>query len=129
MAAVTALATQIRLYVIRPALQALGDDAGTPMWSPVREDLVLGTAAVESAFAAIDQTGRGGETGYGPAISMWQIEKPTMDDLLGRWLSSRPALTAQVRKLMLPGMPAWEQLAGNMLLGPRCARCATACRR
>lgn len=111
------IARDIRLYVVRPALKLLGDDDGTPLWSPVREDLVVGTAAVESGFAAVDQQGRGGETGYGPAVGFWQMEQPTMVDLLGRFLGTRPALAARVHALILPGVPVWEQLAGNMLLG------------
>jgi len=66
----TIQARQIREHLIRPVITELG------LWSQARENLLLGTAAHESAgFTCIKQVGAG------PALSMFQIEPETYQDL------------------------------------------------
>ncbi|MCB0078826.1 MAG: hypothetical protein KDD73_15550 [Anaerolineales bacterium] len=64
------IASQYRRFLIRPTLDALG------LWSQAAENLLIGTAAHESnGFQAIHQYGKG------PALSMYQIEPATHNDL------------------------------------------------
>lgn len=73
---------QLRDFVVRPTLQALG------LHSEAAERLVMGTAAHESlGFRFIDQT----TPGPGPARSLWQIELATYHDLMARSLPRMPA--------------------------------------
>ena len=71
--AVTAIAKQFRELIIRPALEAIG------LWSQTAENLVLGTAIHESGnFKYIKQVGGG------TALSFYQIEPVTADDIYGK---------------------------------------------
>ena len=63
--------------VIKPALEKLG------LWSMAAEELVLGTAIVESAAIYLRQHGAG------PALGLWQAEPRTHDDLYTNYLSYR----------------------------------------
>lgn len=60
---------QLRLYVVRPALQAIG------LWSPTAENLVLGTGIVESKLTYLKQLGAG------PALGLFQMEPFTHNDI------------------------------------------------
>ena len=87
-------AKQIRQYIIEPTLRAMG------LWSQDAEDLLIGTAAHESnGFKAIHQYG------LGPALSLYQIEPATHDDL---WLNTLPGLRNKIPKAItaLEGMVA-----------------------
>ena len=55
-------ASHLREVVIKPALPEI------ELWSPAAEELVLGTAIVESRLSFIKQLGSG------PALGLWQIE-------------------------------------------------------
>lgn len=84
---------QLLDWIVRPALRAMG-----PRWStPAAEQLVMGTAAQESALRLVRQFGRG------PGRGLWQMEPPTMIWLrdvvaparglaaaVNRWTSDRP---------------------------------------
>ena len=75
-------AEQLRRYVIEPTLREMG------LWSQDAEDLLIGTAAHESnGFQAIHQYGDG------PALSMYQIEPVTHDDL---WVNTVPGLRNRI---------------------------------
>lgn len=71
--------------IVRPALQMAG------IWSEAREQLVLGTGAVESGYRWLVQ--RGG----GPALGYWQCEKATHFDLWQNWIPSKPELKDRLR--------------------------------
>ena len=62
-------ATQILSMVIRPALAKIN------LWSRSAEELVLGTAIVESGLTWFRQWGDG------PALGLWQVEPSTQNDL------------------------------------------------
>lgn len=75
-------ASQYRRYIIRPVLEVLG------LWSQAAENLLIGTAAHESnGFRAIHQYGRG------PALSIYQIEPATHDDL---WTHTMPGIARRL---------------------------------
>ena len=67
-------ALQVLEVAVRPALREMG-----PMYSTVAaEQLVMGTAAVESGLRYLKQHG------HGPAIGLWQMEPDTFHDLVDR---------------------------------------------
>lgn len=77
-------ADEFRIYVIRPVLRDLN------MWSRAAENLLMGTAAVESNLAYhLVQIG-------GPALGPFQMEPSTRDWLLNQYLEARPALRTLV---------------------------------
>ena len=96
---------QFRARVIRPTLDYLG------MWSPAAENLLIGTALVESNLSALVQAGGG------PALGVYQIEPATHDDVLVNFLGHREPLDRCVRELaggIPPGALATEQLVVNL---------------
>jgi hypothetical protein len=78
--------TQLRAHVVRPALKHLN------LYSPAAENLVLGTALVESAGSYLKQV-------RGPALGLWQMEPATHDDIHNNYLLYQPSLAAAVREL------------------------------
>ena len=74
------LASQILSLVIRPALSKIN------LWSHSAEELVLGTAIVESGLTYIRQWDDG------PALGLWQVEPSTQNDLYTNFLNYRPEL-------------------------------------
>lgn len=100
-------------YVVRPALAQIGNGA-RGFETDVATWLVVGTAAAESEFRALDQyTGRGDRT-LGPAYGPWQIEKATADDIWDNWLAYRPDWAARMRSLLAPFPDRTTQLATNL---------------
>lgn len=74
--------------VIRPALLALG------LHSAAAEELLLGTAMVESQLVHREQLGGG------PALGLFQMEPATHDDIWTHYLAYRPALARKVEALL-----------------------------
>ena len=103
-------ATQLRQMVIKPALEKLG------LWSTAAEELVLGTAIVESALIYIRQHGAG------PALGLWQVETDTHDDLYANYLSYRQELGARLMELRSPALSMSENLATNLMYGAAVCR-------
>lgn len=98
----------LRLFVIRPTLKRAG------LWSRAAEDLVLGTAAAESGFKALDQvTGLTDEV-LGPAFGLYQIEPATHNDLWKNCLVYNPAARAHAESHLAPIPSAVEQLVTNL---------------
>lgn len=81
-------AAEIRGTVIRPALQAI------KLWSPAAEDVLFGTGLQESGYRFTRQLGGG------PALSWWQIEPATHQDIWTNFLAYRPALARDVAGLL-----------------------------
>ena len=69
-------ATDLLFEAVRPALVALGGSWG----GTNAEQLLMGTAAVESGLVKLRQYGNVPDGGVG----FWQMEPPTFDDLLRR---------------------------------------------
>lgn len=91
---------QFRAAIIDPTLKHLD------LYSSAASSLLLGTALVES-----DLTYRR-QIGGGPARGLFQIEKPTFDDVYGRYLKRKPTLLARVNELLL-GKDPWSQVETN----------------
>ena len=110
MAAMSLDATQLRQMVIKSALEKLG------LWSVAAEELVLGTAIVESSLIYIRQHGAG------PALGLWQVEPATHDDLYANYLSYRQELGARLMELRAPALSLDENLATNLMYGAAVCR-------
>jgi len=76
----------LRLHVVRPVLKRIS------LWSKDAENLVLGTALVESNLRYIKQVG-------GPALGLWQCEGKTHYDIWMHYLAYRSQLRAELVKL------------------------------
>lgn len=92
---------------VRPALEALG-----PRYATVAaEQMVMGTAAVETGFDALRQIGRG------PALGFWQMEPATFFDIRDRFLRARLDLRAAALVSASSDLPEPDELAWNLRLG------------
>lgn len=104
----------LRQYVIKPVLYQLG------MWSQAAENLLVGTALHESNLQHLDQI----TPGPGPAYGIYQMEKPTHDDIWINYLEYKGDLYDKVSDFALSGafhdivngktIPSVAQLHGNM---------------
>ncbi len=103
---------QLKVEIVRPALQALG------LWSRAAENLVTGTALVESRAAYLRQVGGG------PALGLWQMEPATHDDCWKNWLCA-PARSRQataLRQMIGSLNPSAELMISNLLYAAGVAR-------
>lgn len=80
-------AKQLREEIIRPVLDHLD------LWSLSAENLVLGTALVESRGEYLEQLGGG------PALGLWQMEPATHNDIWANFLRYKSDLAAKIREL------------------------------
>lgn len=100
---------QLRLLVIRPTLRRLG------LWSQAAENLLVGTALVESCGVYLKQI-------RGPALGIYQMEPQTHEHLWATVLHRRPGLRRRVIRTLVPGLPRLEQLAWNHAYATAMAR-------
>lgn len=91
----------LRDRVVAPVLDRLG------MRSPAAENLLLGTALVESWTVALAQDGGG------PALGIYQMEPATHDDAIA-WLARRPDTAPLVLIHRAPQPDPRAQLATNL---------------
>lgn len=111
-------ATQARIDIVRPALTLIG------MHSPAAEDLVMLTAAVESALGRFVR-----QHPTGPALGWCQMEPFTHTDLWESYIRHKVDL-ARMLAAMVPdchwhsgdAMPRHEALIGNFLYSAAMAR-------
>lgn len=112
----------LALFVVRPTLAQLTGPDVPGLGSDAAVELLLGTAAHESGFRALDQiTGRNDRT-LGPAYGLWQIEPATLDDLHQNFLRFRPSLAARLRGLAADWPSPAMQLATNLAYAAAVAR-------
>jgi hypothetical protein len=91
----------LREAVIQPTLDFIG------LYSPAAENLLIGTALVESNASALVQIG-------GPALSPYQIEPATDDDCWGNFLKYRKELATKVEQLLAVVPDRTSQLITNL---------------
>jgi hypothetical protein len=103
-------ATLLLSMVIRPALSKIN------LWSPSAEELVLGTAIVESDLTYLRQHNDG------PALGLWQVEPSTQNDLYTNFLQYRPELGSALMELRAPNLSKDENLATNLMYGAAVCR-------
>jgi hypothetical protein len=90
-------------YVIRPVLQDL------ELWSEAAEQLVLGTACVES------ECGHYLHQLAGPALGIYQMEPATHDDIWGNYLDFQPDISKKVEKWIINiGDNLSDEMIGNL---------------
>lgn len=102
---------QLRDAVIRPTLKHL------ELWSPAAENLVLGTALVESKAEYLRQI-------RGPALGLWQMEPETHDDIHANFLKYHRDLALRVNELTTPAAltEGALELVGNLYYGAAMCR-------
>ena len=88
--------------VIRPTLEYLD------MWSQAAENLLIGTALVESNLSALVQDG-------GPALGVYQVEPATHDDILVTYLFDKPDLDRRVCEFA-GGIPPLARVAEQLVV-------------
>jgi len=88
---------QFREFIVRPALQGVG------LWSEGAEELIAGTAMVESNLTYVRQLGGG------PAIGICQMEPATYIDLRKRLIDRHPVLAQKILELDKKFMLALER--------------------
>lgn len=108
--------TQLRELVVRPALQFIG------LHTPAAENLVLGTAIVESATDFLRQSGSG------PALGLWQMEPATHDDIWVNYIGYRRALVERMNQLTTSAAitDGATELVGNLYYAAAMCRIAYA---
>ena len=92
---------QFRHDIVRPVIRHMD------MWSPAAENLLVGTAIIESGLRYVRQLGGG------PALGLFQMEPATHEDHWVRYLSRRAALAAKVAhytgtSVIDPGRLIWN---------------------
>lgn len=112
----------LALFVVRPTLAQLTGPDVPGLDSEAAVELLLGTAAIESGFRALDQITGSGDRVLGPAYGLWQIEPASLDDLHTNFLRFRPSLAARLGGLAA-GWPATAmQLCTNLAYAAAVAR-------
>lgn len=97
-------AAQLRMDIVRPALEAIG------LYSAAAENLVMGTAAQESRLEYVRQIN-------GPAMGLWQMEAATYYDHWQTYLVYHPELVEQVfRAIDVTDPPQAERLVWDVRL-------------
>ena len=96
-------AVQVRELLIRPTLKAL------QMWTPSSENLVFGTALVESNLVYLKQIN-------GPALSPWMIEPATYLDLRKRLMNNYSKIYQKILSVLCMEMLPQDAnfLVGNL---------------
>ena len=90
--------SHLREHVIRPVLTPIG------LWSQAAEDLLVGTAAVESRMGTFLV-----QVGGGPAKGIYQMEPNTHSDIWENWLRYRPKDEWQITQRLAPYL--WDSVA------------------
>ena len=103
---------QFREKIVRPVLHGLG------MWNEYAEELMIGTAAVESDGGTylVQQDN-------GPALGIFQMEARTHDDIWQKWLPNNPAISANLMTTCMISMkPAAPMMVSNLFYSCAMAR-------
>ena len=106
------LADTLRLIVVRPTLKHLD------MWSEAAEELMMGTLAKESTMGLFYK-----QLDNGPALSFFQVEPDTEEDVWNHYLKYEPELRKKITELvnLCPGTN--EPLMSNPIYSCAIARC------
>ncbi len=108
---------QFREEIVIPILK---DFAEFNFYSKAAVNLLMGTVAAESSahhFAQYVQ-----QLGKGKAVSVFQLEPATIDDIFENYLKFRPTLKAKIDRYINPDKPVHEQVKWNQALAVILAR-------
>lgn len=105
-----------RTYIVAPTTDLCARLASVPD-TPFIRDLLVATAAQESMFGVhLHQTGRG------DAISVYQFEPSTLDDLMRNFISPLPRFNSLLAASLLPGQDPHDQIMWNLRFATVAAR-------
>jgi hypothetical protein len=105
---------QFREHIVRPTLEAI------TLWAPAAEELLIATAVHESAGLKYIR-----QVGGGPALSFYQIEPETAEDLIKRYIfgdKSAFGRTLRIVSQFEPGHMLRPRLLGDMTFATVIAR-------
>lgn len=111
---------QFRSLVVRPVLTQMGHFF-PPYKSEAAENLLVGTALIESDLSWLRQTGFGGNYSRG-GLGLYQIEAATHDDCWNNFLKARPDHAHLVRSFGSAPGPAAPELITNLAYATAIAR-------
>lgn len=106
--------SDFREYIVEPTLELCADLAGMPD-TPYIRDLLVATCAQESRLGTYFHQI------HGPAVSIYQFEPATLDDLL-RNFASAPKYRDILRASRVEGQPDVDQIVWNLRFATVCAR-------
>lgn len=86
-------AQELRIYVIAPCLRHLGE------WSPVAENLLMGTAAFESGLGFHLHADQVADTRQQPGLGIFRIQPQQHTDIWDSYLVHDPDMASKVRGL------------------------------
>ncbi|SMH62857.1 hypothetical protein [Azospirillum agricola] len=109
-------------HIVRDTLARLSGPDAPGIDSEAAVALLLGTAAQESGFRALDQITGPGDIRLGPAYGIYQIEPATRADVHANFLRHRPELNARVCRLLAADPSPDHQLASNLAYATAIAR-------
>lgn len=99
----------LRKFVIRPTLMNAG------VWLQEAEDILVGTALVESGLEFLRQGTTKLHDGEGVALGIFQMEPATHDDIWRNYLDHRENLSSRVQKfLTMSPYDHSAQMVGNL---------------
>lgn len=108
------MVNDVNAKAILPALRALHPAIA---YTPAAHALVVGTGLVESQYGAIVQGGGG------PALSFWQIEPNTYNDVVKNFLPYRPAISAHLQAAIgRTEVGLADRVATDLILGAAMCR-------
>lgn len=110
------------LYVVSDTLARLSGPDVPGLDSSAAVELLVGTAAQESGFKALDQITGPNDRRLGPAYGIFQIEPATRADIHANFLRHRPALNERVCRLLAADPSPDHQLATNLAYATAIAR-------
>jgi hypothetical protein len=111
---------QFLRHVIRPALGAMAE-VDARYNHPTAERLLIGTSIKESGLVHLEQKAHA-DGRKGPAVSMFQIEPFTFNDVWERRVKPNDKLRHAVLSFCFVGIPLLKQLPGNQHLACAIAR-------
>jgi len=101
---------QFLIHIIRPSLYMLKDAGGEGWDGAAAEELVLGTALVESNLTYLVQHGGG------PALSVFQLEPKTIADIQDNFIRHRHFLREAIAHVSSTWPILPDQVKGNLYL-------------
>lgn len=113
---------QFRIFIVQPVLTELAREIPS-LAGEAAENLLVGTALIESNLSWLRQHGFGGNFSHG-GLGLYQIEAATHDDCWNNFLGShaRTGLAGAMRSFAAPPGPCAPQLITNLAYATAIAR-------
>ncbi len=108
---------QFREEIVIPTLKEFSEFS---FYSKSAVNLLLGTVAAESSASHFAEYVR--QLGKGTAVSIFQLEPDTIDDIFDNYLKYRPALRLKILTYINPGVSVHDQVKWDLALAIILAR-------